>query len=132
MSGAVPVVLDTNALLLPFTDGTDLAHEVGGLLGAVRFVVPLPVVTELETLAAGGDATARAARGALRFLDHARLDTESSARPGDDAVLDVAVRLGAAVLSNDRRLQAEARRRGLVVLASRGRGRLHRLDSSVA
>lgn len=129
MSGAVPVVLDTNALLLPFTDGTDL-HEAEALLGAVRFVVPLPVVTELETLAAGGDATARAAQGALRLL--ARFDTEPSTRPGDDAVLDVAVRLGAAVLSNDRRLQSEARRRGLVVLASRGRGRLHRLDSSVA
>ena len=130
MPGAVPVVLDTNALLLPFTDGTDIEAEAEGLLGAVCFVVPRPVVTELETLAAGGDATARAARGALRLME--RFDAEPSANPGDDAVLDVATRLRAAVLSNDRRLQSEARRRGLVVLASRGRGRLHRLDSGVA
>lgn len=130
MASAVAVVLDTNALLLPFTDGTDLDREAEGLLGAVRFVVPLPVVTELETLAGGRDATARAAQGALRLLR--RFDTLPSPSPGDDAVLDVATRLGAAVLSNDRRLQSEARRRGLVVLASRERGRLHRLDSSIA
>lgn len=130
MSGPVPAVLDTNALLLPFTDGTDIAQESERLLGAVRLVVPTPVVVELRTLADGDDATARAARGALRLLD--RYEQEPSLRPGDDAVLDVATRLGGAVLSNDRRLQTEARRRGLVVLASRGRGRLHRLDSSVA
>ncbi len=129
---SVPVVLDTNALLLPFTDGTDLDAEAEALLGAVRFVVPEPVVTELHTLAApdGSGETARAAAGALRLL--ARFEQAPSDRPGDDAVLDVADRLGAAVLSNDRRLQREARKRGLVVLASRGRGRLHRLDSSVA
>ncbi len=129
MSG-VPVVLDTNALLLPFTDGTDILLEAEGILGAVRFVVPDAVVTELQTLADGQDATARAATGALRLL--VRFERAATDLPGDDAVLNVASKLRAAVLSNDRLLQAEARRRGLIVLASRGKGRLYRLDQAVS
>ncbi len=126
----VPVVLDTNALLLPFTDGTDIQVEAEGILGAVRFVVPDAVVTELQTLAEGQDATSRAATGALRLLK--RFERAATDLPGDDAVLHVASRMQAAVLSNDRLLQGEARRRGLVVLASRGKGRLYRLDQAIS
>ncbi len=117
-----PVVLDTNALLLPFTDGTDVEEELVCLLGAIDLVVPEPVVQELTTLADGGGATARASRAAQRWMARCRI--EATPLPGDDGLLDVARRLGAAVVTNDRRLQLEALRSGLTVVASRGAGRL--------
>lgn len=119
------VVLDTNALLLPFLDGIDLEERLLELLGPVRLVVPESVRHELEGLQRGTGATAAAARAAGRFL--ARCIIEATDLPGDDGLLDVARRMRAVVLTNDRRLQAEARRSGLAVVAPRGKGRLHRL-----
>ncbi len=117
-----PVVLDTNALLLPFTDQTDLEGELTALLGAVAFVVPGSVEQELATLGAGDGATARAARAAQRWIERCRI--EPTELPGDDGLLEVSRRLGAVVVTNDRRLQGEAQRSGLTVVSSRGPGRL--------
>lgn len=130
------VVLDTNALLLPFTEGTDLDEALTALLGAHDLVVPSAVVAELRTLREEGGATGRAAQGALRWLQTRTggqaegrgpaLRMEETDLPGDDGVLEVARRLQATVLTNDRRLQQEARRSGLKVVRSRGHGRLMR------
>lgn len=117
-------VLDTNALLLPFTDGTDLEAELTRLLGAVRLVVPSSVVDELRGLAEGAGRPAQAAGAALRFLERCRV--EPTGLPGDDGLLDTARRIGGVVVSNDRAVQQEARRSGLAVVASRGSGRLAR------
>lgn len=117
-------VLDTNALLLPFTDGTDLEEELVRILGAVRLVVPSSVVDELRGLADGDGKPAQAAGAALRFLQRCRV--EPTGLPGDDGLLETARRLGAVVVTNDRAVQQEARRSGLTVVASRGEGRLAR------
>ena len=117
-----PVVVDTNALLLPFTDGTDLHGEAERLLGAVEFLVPASVLVELALLADGAGATARAAKGALRLVQD--WPVVATGLAGDDGVLDVARRAEAAVISNDKRLAGECRRAGLTVLRSRGPGRL--------
>ncbi len=119
---ARPVVLDTNALLLPFTDATDLEHELLGLVGAIDLVVPQPVVQEVATLAEGDGATGRAGRAAQQWMKRCRV--EPTDLPGDDGILEVARRLGAVVVTNDRRLQTEAHRSGLTVVSSRGPGRL--------
>ncbi len=116
-------VLDTNALLLPFTDGTDVEAELERLLGAVRIVVPSSVVQELNGLANDGDGkAAQAAKAATRLLQRFRV--EPTGLPGDDGVLETARRLEARVVSNDRNVRQEAKRSGLEVIASRGRGRL--------
>lgn len=118
----VHAVLDTNALLLPFTDGTDLEDELQRLVGAVRLVVPSSIVQEVQGLAAGQSNAARAAKAAVRFLTRCRV--EPTGLPGDDGVLDVARRLGAVVVTNDRNVGQEARRSGLQVVRPRGKGRL--------
>lgn len=120
MTQAPAVVLDTNALLLPFLDGIDLLGALEALLGPVRPVVPAPVAEELRRLAAGDGRTARAARAAADHL-LPRCEAASATLPGDDGVLEVARRLRAAVLTNDRRLQQECRRAGLTVVAPRER-----------
>jgi uncharacterized protein len=117
------VVFDTNALLLPVLDGTDLRAELERLVGATEWLVPQSVHAELERLATGRDATARAARTALALIRQVRI--EATELPGDDGVLDVARRAHALVVSNDRRLVAECAKSGLQVASSRGKGKLH-------
>ncbi len=118
------IVADTNALMLPFTDGTDLVEELTDLVGAFHILVPFSVKQELQSLAQGKDAAARAAAGALRMGLGELVPTDL---PGDDGLLEVA-RAGAdAVMTNDRRLAGEAKKLGLRVVQSRGRGRLHLL-----
>lgn len=122
-TGRLPaVVLDTNGILLPFTEGTDLEGELTGLVGAHTLHVPTSVVGELKRLAQGHGATGRAAKLALRFAE--RCVSEPTGLMGDDGILEVSRRLGAAVLTNDRRLQGECVRSGLNVIVSREKNRL--------
>lgn len=114
------VVVDTNALLLPFRSGTDLRGEVERLLGTVAWVVPSCVLEELAILSEGQGKDARAAKAAGRLLSDMRI--EPTELPGDDGVLDVATRLDATILTDDRRLLQEAKRRGLRAVRSRGHG----------
>ena len=116
------VVLDTNALLLPFTSGCRLDEELERLLGPVTWLVPSSVAWELERLGKGNDNAARAARMATKLIMRAtRVETKL---PGDDGVLDVAKAHNAALVTNDRTLQNEAILRGLRVIVARGGGKL--------
>ena len=117
------VVFDTNALLLPFMQGTDLDGGLENLFGTVEWIIPSSILGELKMLANGGEGTlARNAKAALRLAQRARI--ESTALPGDDGLLEVARRLKAAVVTNDRALQAEAATSGLIVVVAREQGRL--------
>ena len=123
MSGApAHVVLDTNAILLPFTDGTDLEGELQRLAGVSMVVVPTCVLMELDQISRRGDQVGRAAKMAKKYAT--RFKTEETRLTGDDGILEVARRLGAAVATNDRVLQAECVRSGLQVIVSREIGRL--------
>jgi len=122
-TGKLPaVVLDTNGILLQFTEGTDLEGELTGLLGAHTLHVPTSVVGELKRLAEGHGETGRAAKMALTYAKRAK--SEPTGLMGDDGILEVARRLGASVLTNDRKLQAECVRSGLQVIVGREKGRL--------
>jgi rRNA-processing protein FCF1 len=123
MAEGKPVVFDTNALLLPFAHGTPLDDELGRLFGATRWLVPSSVLVELTTLAHKGEgAVARNAKMALKLAAQ-RCTTEQTKLNGDDGLLDVARRNAAIVLTNDRTLQDECKRSGLVVVQSREHGR---------
>jgi rRNA-processing protein FCF1 len=118
-----PVVFDTNALLLALEAHTPLDDDLADLLGATRWVVPSTVLVELGTLAyKGKGAVARNAKTALAFVEK-RCATETTKLPGDDGLLDVARRLGAAVVTNDKTLQQECKRSGLTVVVLREHGR---------
>jgi len=121
------VLLDTNALLLPFRSGVDLVGEVERLAGPAEIVVPRPVVAELDRLAARGVAHAAAARAlADRFRPVA------SVGRGDAAVVAAADRFGATVVTADRALADRLGRAGRTVLVPRDRTRLHRIDPPAA
>jgi uncharacterized protein len=120
--GIRAVVLDTNALLLPFTDGTRLEEELERLVGSCQLVVPSSIIGELKQLAQNPSTLGRNAKSALRLAQRCRV--ESTKLPGDDGLLQVARALGAIVVTNDRAIQAEAARSGLQVVVAREKGRL--------
>jgi uncharacterized protein len=96
------VVLDTNALLMPFEVGINIDLEVRNLLGDVRFVVPGPLVGELKHLE---NRYAKAALALARNREIVQCDAH-----GDDSVLEVAQRENAYILTNDKELRRRARK----------------------
>jgi rRNA-processing protein FCF1 len=118
------IVLDTNALLLPFTEGTDLEGELE-LQGSFTMVVPSSVTAELDQLARGTGKTGAAARGAKRYMTRCRI--EKVTLPGDDGLLELARRLNGAVLTGDKLVQKEAKKSELPVYGPRAGGKLMRV-----
>ncbi|MCL2785715.1 MAG: twitching motility protein PilT [Methanomassiliicoccaceae archaeon] len=95
------VVLDTNALLMPFEMRMNLDLAVSSLLGDVKMVVPGPMVGELKNI------TSKYAKVALMLArKYEIIQTEAS---GDDAIVEAAVRLDAYVLTNDKELKRRLR-----------------------
>lgn len=112
------VVLDANALVMPFQFPVNLDAELERLLGTYEIVLPTSVVRELEGLAR----TDRKARGAARLASrYPTIETEAA---GDEAVIEAAERLDAVVVTNDDRLLAKLRQRGVPRIRLRSRSHL--------
>ena len=112
------VVLDANALMLPFQFRVNLDLELGRLLGACDVYVPASVVRELERVAPRD----RAARAALALAGKYR--TYATDAKGDLAVIAAAEALGAHVVTNDRALLAVLRGRRIPRITLRSRSHL--------
>lgn len=111
-----PVVLDANALLMPFQFKLNMDAELKRLLGGYTVYVPESVLRELEK---GRDWKNRAA---VRLASkYERVPSEAG---GDDAVIEAALRLSAYVVTNDRGLKERLREVGVTVIALRSRNHL--------
>ena len=95
------VVLDTNALLMPFETRINIDLAVSSLLGDIRMVVPGPMIGELKNL---GNKHVKAALSLARKYEIFHTDAA-----GDDAIVETAVRLNAYVLTNDKELRRRLR-----------------------
>lgn len=114
------VVVDANALMMPFQFGLNLDLELGRLVPGCEMVVPSSVVAELR--AVFEKTKDPHARSALSLAPKYRcVKVEGS---GDEAVLELARRLGAIVVTNDRGLRARAQAAGLDVIGLRGKNHL--------
>lgn len=102
---ATVVVLDTNALLMPFEIGINIDAALRDLLGDVRTVVPGPVVGELKHV------DSKHAKAGLALAR--KYDIEQTEFHGDDAVVDIAVRLNGYILTNDKELRRRARKQNI-------------------
>ena len=112
------VILDTNALMMPFQFGVDPEAEVARIFGAARIVVPSSIMGELRRLAE----RKQEAKAALRYAE--RFEVMETDMGGDDSVLDMAVRMGAAVVTSDAGLRKRLREAGITVLYMREKNRL--------
>jgi rRNA-processing protein FCF1 len=114
------VVIDANALMMPFQFSINIDIELRRLLGSFEMVVPSSVIVELKRVAL--EQKASDAKGALKLA--ARYRTHRVEGRGDDAVLASAVGLGAILLTNDAGLRRRAREAGLRTACLRGRSHL--------
>jgi uncharacterized protein len=112
------VLLDTNALLVPFQFRIHLEAELRRLLGDVDIAVPSPVIAELQILAERN----RKARAALRLARKYR--TIEAPGSADDALLDLGLTQGAAVVTLDQPLQNRLRAAGVPRISLRSRNHL--------
>ncbi|HEV2429863.1 MAG TPA: hypothetical protein VGV64_08505 [Thermoplasmata archaeon] len=117
--GGSIVLLDTNALLLPFVSGLDLLGEIDRTVGRASVRVPSSVLGELERLERRQHPNAGVARTLAR-----RFPVVPTRARGDAGILDCALRTGGWVVTADRTLASLLRSRGIGVLAPRDRSRL--------
>jgi hypothetical protein len=111
-------VLDANALRLPFQFRLNLDAELTRLLGEFEAVVPEPILGELARQAEED----RKARAALRLAG--KYQAVPAKGRGDDAVIEVAQRLGGVVVTNDLPLLKHLKRLGMPRISLRSRNHL--------
>lgn len=120
-----PVVLvDANALLLPFTSHFRLEEEVYLNVDGARILVPSSVLGELDRVADRGNVNARSAREYAR-----RFEVIPTEALGDDALVELGRRHHAWVLTGDRALRSRLLEAGVRVLFPRGKSHLDRAVS---
>ena len=112
------VLLDTNALLMPFQMGLDLEGEITREMGRCRVAVPAVCIAELRAMGEN----LRDGAAALKLAE--RFETLETVGLGDDAVVDLAIRMGGIVVTSDRDLIKRLRSAGLRVLRPRQKKRL--------
>lgn len=102
------VVLDTNALLMPFEIKLNIDIELRDLLGDVRCVVPGPLIGELKHL------NHKFSKAALELAR--KYEIVQSSFSGDDAVIDVALSTKGYILTNDKELRGRAREKKIPLI----------------
>jgi len=109
------VVVDTNALILPFRFRFSMEEELNRLLPGCEVIVPSCVIDELQRL------DIWEARAALKL---ARRYTVKESPPGDRGILELAIREGAHLFTADRGLRMRAKKAGVRVVVFRGKDHL--------
>lgn len=112
------VLLDTNALLMPFQMKLDVEGEIERVMGRCRVAVPQVSVAELRAMGS----SLRDGAAALKFAE--RFEVLPTVGLGDDAIVDLAIRTDAIVVTGDRGLIKRLRDAGLRVLRPRQKKRL--------
>ncbi|MCK9323107.1 MAG: twitching motility protein PilT [Candidatus Methanomethylophilaceae archaeon] len=102
------VVLDTNALLMPFELKLNLDIMVNNVLGDAHMVVPEPLLGELKR------SKNKYAKVALALAK--KYEAIPTKQYGDNAVIEVALKTGGIVLTNDRELRSRLRILGVSLL----------------
>jgi len=116
------VILDSNALMIPGQFGVDVFAELERL-GYNQFIVPRPVIKELETLQVHAKGKDRiAAFVALSLMPRCKI-VESS-KKADDAIIQMAKDMNAAVLTNDGALKRQLKENGITTIYLRQKKRL--------
>ncbi|MFQ6127290.1 MAG: PIN domain-containing protein [Thermoplasmata archaeon] len=112
------VILDANALMMPFQFGINLDLELERLLGSFEVLVPTPVLIELNALASTNNLARRALRLAKKYE---KIESKGNA---DDVLLDLARNKKAIVVSNDKKVISSLRKEGLPYVRLRSHSHL--------
>jgi rRNA-processing protein FCF1 len=118
------VVLDTNALMMPYQFGINIEKEINRLLGICRIIVPHTVIEEMERLTEEGGEIGRAAQLGLSIIRKRGFRLMESENKGDDGILETAIKIEGAVCTNDKGLKARAKELQLPVIYLRSGSKL--------
>lgn len=99
------VILDTNALLMPFQFNINLDRELQRLFGDPEVYVPSSVMDELRELNR---------KNALALAK--KYKEISVEKPRDDGVLEAAEKINAVIVTNDKELKKTAKEKGITVV----------------
>lgn len=103
-----PVILDTNVLIMLHEYRINLEDELTGLLGTFEILIPEAVLHELRFI------ENKYAKAAYRLAERYR--TIESVKKGDEAILSLANKLNAVVVTNDRELRRRLKENELRVI----------------
>ena len=118
------VVLDTNALMMPYQFGINIERELLKLLGMCRIIIPMTVVEEITRLSKEKGEIGRAAMLGLSIMQKRGFRLMESDQDGDDGVLEAALKVEAAIVTNDKELKKKAKELQLSIIYLRGENRL--------
>ena len=104
------VVLDTNALMMPYQFGINIEKELNRLLGICRIIIPRTVVEEMERLAEEEGEVGRAAKLGLSIIKKKGFRLVETENKGDDGVIETALKMDAAIVTNDKELKKKAKK----------------------
>lgn len=110
------VVLDTNALMMPYQFGINIEKELSRLLGICRIIVPRTVVEEMEKLAEQEGEIGRAAKLGLSIIKKRGFRLVETESKGDEGVLETAIKMDAAIVTNDKELKKKAKKLRLPII----------------
>jgi uncharacterized protein len=117
------VVLDTNALLMPFEFKINVDLELQGLLGTYEAYVPGPAIGELKR------SKNKYASVALKLAGkYKRYQTEIQ---GDEGIIAAAKDLQAIVVTNDALMRSKLRKEGIRCIFLRSRSHLYLEDDQL-
>jgi rRNA-processing protein FCF1 len=114
--GAQPVIIDTNAMIMQIEYKINFESELMGLLGSFEILIPITVLNELKNI------KDKHAKAALKFAQKYR--NVESVKRGDDAILSLALKLNAIVVTNDKELRGRLLKKGQKVIYVRQRSYL--------
>ena len=116
------VIIDTNGLMIPGQFGVDIFLELERL-GFDTFIVLRAAVRELEKISSQGRGKDRtAARIALSLVDRCTVIDENGVV--DDIIVDMAVKMNAACLTNDIELKKRLCSKGVTIVHLRDKTHL--------
>jgi hypothetical protein len=118
------IILDTNAVMAPFQFGFNLDLELKRIVPWAEPIVPSSVLKELERLSKGGDWVAKAALKLSENYEKVQVRGK-----GDPSIVDLAVRMGWPVMTQDRRMRAILNSKGISVVLVREKGHLQLFEA---
>ena len=113
------VVLDTNALILPFERRIRIESELERLLGPWSGLVPSPCLLELERIAKE-ESGARRDRAKMARQFAARFERVEAQGRADEATIQVAKERGAHLFTNDLEVIRSAKAANIPVIRLKG------------
>jgi rRNA-processing protein FCF1 len=116
------VIIDTNALMIPVQFKVDIFEELKRL-GFDIHLVPTAVITELDNLIKNLKGQDKIAAKVARSMAE-RCETVRAEGHADDIILELAMDLEAAVLTNDTGLRRRLEEKNIPVICLRQKNRL--------